>query len=47
MGQAIVTYENKAGLMNIYPVLKGKGASDVVLKPGEYQDFRLEFNCMS
>lgn len=31
----------------VYPVLRGAGARRHTLKPGEYEDFRLEFNCIS
>ena len=31
----------------LYPVLRGAGARKHTLKIGEYQDFKLEFNCIS
>lgn len=31
----------------VYPVLRGAGARKHSLKVGEYQDFKLEFNCIS
>lgn len=42
----IVRTTNK-GENVVYPVLRGAGARFHHLKPGEYKDFKLEFNCIS
>ena len=47
INQAIVTFGNQAANMNIYPVLKGRGAAARVIEPGDHVDFRLVFNCIS
>lgn len=46
MDPPIVKISNQ-GENVIYPVLRGVGARAHTLQPGEYTDFKLEFNCIS
>ncbi|CAI2368943.1 unnamed protein product [Moneuplotes crassus] len=46
MDPPIVRVKNEAKNV-VYPVLRGAGARYHTLKPGEYTDFKLEFNCIS
>lgn len=46
MEPPIIKFGNEAEQV-IYPVLRGAGARKHVLQPGEYTDFKLEFNCIS
>jgi hypothetical protein len=46
MDPPFVRVEN-TGEMVVYPVLRGAGARQHSLGPGEYTDFKLEFNCVS
>jgi len=46
MDPPIVRIVNEAENV-VYPVLRGAGARRHTLSPGEYTDFKLEFNCIS
>lgn len=46
MDPPIIRIGNEANQV-IYPVLRGPGARMHTLKPGEYTEFALEFNCIS
>jgi hypothetical protein len=46
MDPPFVRVENEAEMV-VYPVLRGAGARQHSLEPGEYTDFKLEFNCVS
>jgi len=46
MDPPIVRVSNEAESV-VYPVLRGSGARSHILEPGEYTDFKLEFNCIS
>lgn len=46
MDPPIARVSNEAEAV-VYPVLRGAGARAHTLEPGEYTDFKLEFNCIS
>ena len=47
MDTPIVSLVNKGEYNVVYPVVKGHGAKPMTLKPGRYEDFTLEFNCIA